>query len=132
MNPEGIAEGLESRHERGPNTMIRSNRSVRRLCVLVVAMLGIVLAAPAASYAQNVTPTDEEYGNGILGISAGGNDGGTEGSSFTGSSGGSSSGGGISSLPFTGLDVAAIAAIGLGLVGAGFVVRRAASTSESV
>lgn len=112
--------------------MIRSNRSVRRLCVLVVAMLGIVLAAPAASYAQNVTPTDEEYGNGILGISAGGNDGGTEGSSFTGSSGGSSSGGGISSLPFTGLDVAAIAAIGLGLVGAGFVVRRAASTSESV
>ena len=116
--------------------MIRSNRSVRRLCVLMVAMLGIVLAAPAASFAQNINPTDEEYGNGILGVSAGGNDGGTEGVSFSGSSGGGStsgggsSGGGISSLPFTGLDVAAIAAIGLGLVGAGFVVRRAASSGE--
>lgn len=105
--------------------MIRSNRSVRRLCVLVVAMIGIALAAPAASFAQNINPTDEEYGNGILGISAGGNDGGTE---FTGSG---SSGSGISSLPFTGLDVVAIAAIGLGLVGAGFVVRRAAGASES-
>ncbi|MCB0865683.1 MAG: hypothetical protein KDB58_08225 [Solirubrobacterales bacterium] len=105
--------------------MIRSNRSVRRLCVLVVAMIGIVLAAPAASYAQNINPTDEEYGNGILGISAGGNDGGSE---FSGSG---SSGSGISSLPFTGLDVVAIAAIGLGLVGAGFVVRRAAGSHES-
>lgn len=106
--------------------MIRSNRSVRRLCVLVVAMLGIALAAPAASFAQNVTPTDEEYGNGVLGISGGGE----EGTTFTGTSSGGSSGGEISSLPFTGLDVAAIAAIGLGLVGAGFVVRRAASTGE--
>ena len=106
--------------------MIRSNRSVRRLCVLVVAMLGIALAAPAASFAQNVTPTDEEYGNGVLGISGSGD----EGTTFTGTSSGGSSGGEISSLPFTGLDVAAIAAIGLGLVGAGFVVRRAASTGE--
>ena len=98
----------------------------------MVAMLGIALAAPAASMAQNINPPDEQYGNGVLGIAAGGNDGGTEGFSSGGSSGGSSSGGGISSLPFTGLDVAAIAAIGLGLVGAGFVVRRAASTGESV
>lgn len=110
--------------------MIRSNRSVRRFCVLVVAMLGIALAAPAASFAQNINPTDEEYGNGVLGISAGGNDGDVAGTSFSGSGGGSSSGGGISSLPFTGLDVAAIAAIGVGLVGAGFVVRRAATTGD--
>ncbi len=101
--------------------MIRSNRSVRRLCVLVVAVLAFALVAPAASFAQNVTPTDEEYGNGVVGISSGG----SEGTTFTGSSGGD-----ISSLPFTGLDVAAIAAIGLGLVGAGFVVRRAASSGE--
>ncbi len=111
--------------------MIRSNRSVRRFCVLVVAVLGLALVAPAASYAQNVTPTDEEYGNGILGISAGGNDGGTEGTSFTGSGSTGGGSGDISSLPFTGLDVAAIAAIGLGLVGAGFVVRRAAGARES-
>lgn len=103
--------------------MIRSNRSVRRLCVLVVAIVGLALVAPAASFAQNVTPTDEEYGNGVVGISGGG----SEGTTFTGTSTG---GGDISSLPFTGLDVAAIAAIGLGLVGAGFVVRRAASSGE--
>ncbi len=107
--------------------MIRSNRSVRRFCVLVVAMLGIALAAPAASFAQNINPTDEEYGNGVVGISAGSSN---EGTGFSGSGGGSSSGGGISSLPFTGLDVAAIAAIGVGLVGAGFVVRRAATTGD--
>jgi len=95
--------------------MIRSNRSVRRLCVLVVAVLAFALVAPAVSSAQNVTPTDEEYGNGVVGISEGGSP---------------SSGGDISSLPFTGLDVAAIAAIGVGLVGAGFVVRRAASSGE--
>jgi hypothetical protein len=115
--------------------MIRSNRSVRRFCVLLVAMLGFVLAAPAASFAQNINPTDEEYGNGVLGISAGGNSG-NEGTSFSGSSGGGSpapsSDSGISSLPFTGLDVAAIAAIGLGLVGAGLVVRRAATAGESI
>lgn len=91
-------------------------------------MIGIALVAPAASFAQNVTPTDEEYGNGVVGISSGGSD--TAGTTFTGSSGGSSGGGEISSLPFTGLDVAAIAAIGVGLVGAGFVVRRAARTGE--
>lgn len=109
--------------------MIRSNRSVRRLCVLVVAVVGLALVAPAASFAQNINPTDEEYGNGVVGISTGGSD--TAGTSFTGSSGGgTSTGGEISSLPFTGLDVAAIAAIGLGLVGAGFVVRRAARTGE--
>lgn len=92
-------------------------------------MLGLVLVAPAVSTAQNVSPTDEEYGNGVVGISSGGSEGDTAGTTFTGTSGGSS-GGDIGSLPFTGLDVAAIAAIGVGLVGAGFVVRRAARTSE--
>ena len=93
--------------------MNRSHRSFRRFSMFVVALLAFAVAAPAVASAQNINPTDEEYGNGVLGIAAGGNDGGTEGSSAGGSSGGSS-GGGISSLPFTGLDVAAIAAIGLG------------------
>ena len=89
-------------------------------------MLAVVMAAPAASFAQNINPTDEEYGNGVLGVAAGGSpDGGG-----AGSSGGSSSDDGISQLPFTGLDVAAIAAIGLGLVGTGFAVRRAAGKTE--
>ena len=97
--------------------MIRSNRSFRRVCVLLIAMLAVAIAAPAGALAQNIDPTDEQYGNGVVGVAAGGSEGG-------------SSDSGISSLPFTGLDVAAIAAIGAGLVGAGLLVRRAARTRE--
>jgi hypothetical protein len=86
--------------------MTRSNRSFRRVCVLLIAMLAVALAQ---------SPTDEQYGNGVVGVAAGGSDGGSS---------------GISSLPFTGLDVAAIAAIGAGLVGAGLLVRKAAHTRE--
>ena len=99
--------------------MIRSSRSLRRACTLLVAMFAIAIAAPAGAFAQNIEPTDEQYGNGAVGFA---------GSSGTPSSGGSDSG--ISSLPFTGLDVAAIAAIGVGLVGTGLLVRRAARTRE--
>ncbi len=107
--------------------MIRSSRFIRRLCVLVVAMVSIAMTVPAVSYAQNVNPTDEEYGNGVLAVSGGGGDGSGSGAPV---SGGDVSGGEISSLPFTGLDVVAIAAIGVGLIGAGFVVRRASSTGD--
>jgi hypothetical protein len=99
--------------------MIRSNRSIRRACMLLIAMLVVAVTAPAGALAQNIQPTDEEYGNGVVGVAASGDSG--------SSSGGSSS---ISSLPFTGLDVVAIAAIGAGLVGAGFMVRRASRSSE--
>lgn len=77
-------------------------------------MLAVAIAAPAAALADNINPTDEQYGNGVVGVAAGGSDGSS----------------GISSLPFTGLDVAAIAAIGAGLVGAGLLVRKAARTRE--
>jgi len=96
--------------------MIRSNRSFRRICVLLIAMFAVAIAAPAGALAQNIDPTDEQYGNGVVGVAAGGSEGGGD--------------SGISSLPFTGLDVAAIAAIGAGLVGAGLLVRRAARTRE--
>lgn len=103
---------------------IRSFQSVRRLCVLLVAMLSLAVVLPAGAFAQNVSPTDEEYGNGVLGVAAGGDP--ADPAEGTGSSSGSE----ISSLPFTGLDVAAIAAIGVGLVAAGFVVRRASRATE--
>ena len=96
--------------------MIRSNRSLRRACVLLIAMFAVAIAAPAGAFAQTIEPTDEQYGNGVVGVAAGGSEG--------------DSGSGISSLPFTGLDVAAIAAIGAGLVGAGLLVRRASRTRE--
>jgi hypothetical protein len=93
--------------------MIRSNRSVRRFCALVVAMLALSIAVPAGAFAQNISASDDEYTPGVLGVAASGGPGEPQSSSE------------ISSLPFTGLDVVAIAAIGAGLVGAGFVVRRA-------
>ena len=91
---------------------------MRRVCVLLIAMLAVAIAAPAGAFAQGIEPTDEQYGNGAVGFA------GSSGSAPTESSSG------ISSLPFTGLDVAAIAAIGAGLVGTGLLVRRAARTRE--
>lgn len=109
--------------------MNRSHRSFRRSVLLVLAMLTVMLTVPFVASAQS--PTDEQYGNGVLGVAAGGSD---DGGSDTGgsTSGGSTTSGGISELPFTGLDVAAVAAIGLGLVGAGLVVRRAARSSTDL
>lgn len=106
--------------------MIRSNRSVRRLCALVVAMLAFAAAIPAAASAQSVSPTDEQYREGVLGAAAGGgaDDDGT-GASDDGS------GSAVDGLPFTGLDVIAVVAIGVGLIGAGFVVRRAARENDA-
>lgn len=101
--------------------MIRSNRSVRRLCTMLVAMFALAIVVPAGALAQSINPTDEEYRQGVLGVAASGGPG-------TPSADGGN--GTISQLPFTGLDVAAIAAIGAGLVGAGFVVRRAAKTAD--
>jgi hypothetical protein len=97
--------------------MIRSKKSVRRFSALLVAMLALAIAVPAGAFAQSINPTDEEYHQGVLGVAASGGPGDPSGST-------------ISELPFTGLDVAAIAAIGVGLVGAGFVVRRAARPTD--
>lgn len=98
--------------------MNRSIRSMRRVCVLLIAVFAFAVIAPTGAFAQDIEPTDEQYGNGAVG--------------FAGASGepAADSSSGISSLPFTGLDVAAIAAIGAGLVGTGLLVRRAARTRE--
>ncbi|MFN8113690.1 MAG: hypothetical protein U0R51_10895 [Solirubrobacterales bacterium] len=95
--------------------MIRSNRSIRRLGALFVAVLISALLVPAGAFAQGLSPTDEQYNQGVVGVAS--SDGGSSGS--------------ISELPFTGLDVAAIALIGIGLVGAGFVIRRASREGDN-
>lgn len=84
-------------------------------------MLALAIAVPAGAFAQSINPTDEEYLQGVLGVAASGGPGEPSGETQSAS---------ISELPFTGLDVAAIAAIGVGLVGAGFVVRRAARSTD--
>lgn len=97
----------------------RSNRVRRPIAVIVLAVMALALVGvPAAATAQQVTPTDEQYENGVLGAGTG---------SGTNSGTATDPGSG-SELPFTGLDVAAIAIIGVGLVGAGLVVRRASRT----
>lgn len=113
--------------------MTRSIRSVRSLCVILIAMFAVAITAPAA-IAQSIDPTDEEYGNGVLGVAAGGDsdDAAAETAETAVAAAGddASASASISELPFTGLDVAAIAAIGAGLIGAGFVVRRAARSAD--
>jgi hypothetical protein len=88
------------------------------LAWLLMAITIVILAIPAVAAGQAIQPTDEQYGEGpnepVNGQAGGG-----------GGGGGSSDGGGISELPFTGLDLVAIAAIGIGLLGAGLVIRRA-------
>ncbi len=101
--------------------MIRSTRSIRRVCVLLVAMLTFAVAVPTVASAQSISPTDEQYRDGVLGVAASGGPNDPAGTSDDGAGG----------LPFTGLDVLALAAIGAGLIGAGFVVHRAARTGDA-
>lgn len=104
---------------------MRANRSSRRpLGVLLVAAVAVMaLALPTSALAQD--PTDTEYEPAVqlevAASNAGGSNNGGDNAAPTSSA---------SSLPFTGLDLAAFAAIGVGLVGAGFVIRRAAKTGQ--
>lgn len=105
---------------------IRSNRVNSRSLAAILVVAGLSLGAPAGAIAQNVdptgvNPTDEQYDRGILGIAASGDPGGDPSAEASA---------GMGELPFTGLDVAAIAAIGIGLAGGGFVVRRAARSGN--
>jgi hypothetical protein len=76
------------------------------------AMGLIVFAlAPATAFASD--PTEAQYGSSLSQISQGGTD-------PTGTASSSAAGG----LPFTGLDVALLAAVAGGLLLAGFVLRR--------
>ena len=88
------------------------NRSMQgsRLAWLAGLVILAVLAVPSAASAQAVTPTDTQYGDGPRGTP--------------------DSGGSISELPFTGLDLVAIVAIGIGLLGAAFVIRRVTAGSD--
>lgn len=99
---------------------MQANRSSRRpLRVLLVAAIAVMaLALPTSALAQN--PTDIEYDPAIQLEVAGGDPGG----------GGNEATSSASALPFTGLDLAAFAAIGVGLAGAGFVIRRASKAGQ--
>jgi hypothetical protein len=97
---------------------MRANRSGRPLTwsLAAVAVIAVMaLAGPASALAQQVSPgpTDVEYDTPVLNLETGGN-----------ASSDANATASASTLPFTGLDLAAFAAIGVGLLAAGFVIRR--------
>ena len=85
---------------------------MRRITSLLVCV-AFVLALAMPAYAQ--TPTQDAYA-GLAGVEQddGGNDAATDGS-----------------LPFTGLELAVVALVGVGLLGTGFAVRRATQLRDS-
>ncbi len=88
------------------NTLHNSLTSAQLRIGLVVAGLA-ALSLPATAAAQG--PTDQQYSSSLEFISQGG--GGDPGSAPSG-------------LPFTGLDVALLAAVAVGLLIAGYMLRR--------
>jgi hypothetical protein len=96
----------------------------RRVIVTVVAIAA--LAAPASAFAQGATPTDAEYDTTLTQITAGGNDGNDGTASGTGDplAQTAASGDTEGTLPFTGLDLAAMALVAGALGVAGFAMRR--------
>lgn len=108
---------------------IRSNRVKSRAVAATALAVALAFGVPAGAAAQNITPgdtnpTDEQYDDGVLGFSAAGDPQDPADPAPV-------SGGDVDELPFTGLDVAAIAAIGIGLAGGGFAIRRAARISDT-
>ena len=97
----------------------RSNRSVFSLFAAVVAM-ALILAVPTSAVAQQVTPPDDQYERGILGSAA---SGGPSNPAVEVDSAGT--------LPFTGLDLVAIVAIGVGLIGTGFMIRQVSKSGPT-
>lgn len=96
------------------------SRARRRLIVAATLGSAALVALPAAASAQQVAPTDAAYGSTIDLISRGGD---TPDRSATAD---------LGSLPFTGFDVAVLAAVAAGLVLVGFVLRRYRNTELDV
>lgn len=115
--------------ERERMRFIRSNRSNRPVAAIVL-VAALILALPTVASAQTLDPTDGQYGPDVLGEVAQG--GPSSGGGGSGNAAGTTDVGSISELPFTGLDLVAIAAIGVGLLGAGFVIRRTAGKPDEL
>jgi hypothetical protein len=103
----------------------RSRRGRTRGIGIVLALTALVaiIAMPMQAIAQDVNsdPTAAQYRAPALLVSNEGSGGGPPGG---GPAGGSSVSGDSGTLPFTGLDVAALAAVALALTGTGFALRR--------
>jgi hypothetical protein len=105
-----------------------------RQLIAVVMTIAAFAAIPALASAQTIDPTTDQYNNVLQQVSRGGTPTAPPSCSDTGSSGsasGSASGScapapeAAGGLPFTGLDVAALAAVAAFLLLAGVALRRA-------
>lgn len=99
-----------------------------RLAGALIVALCASLVAPAFAVAQQVSPTDDQYGSTLEALD--------EGSRGTPTGGGAPSGdppgdprtgleGNVGPLPFTGFDVIAMAAVALAVTGLGLLLQRA-------
>jgi hypothetical protein len=90
-----------------------------KLAGLLIVAIFASLLLPAFAGAQQVDPTQHQYGDSLTQIGTGGNT-----PPATGSSG---LGGNVGPLPFTGFDVIAMAAVALAVTGLGLGLQRAVS-----
>jgi hypothetical protein len=101
----------------------RSRRALRRSIFAASLIAALALVAPVSALAQETSPTGVEYDTPVLNVENSGNPG-DPGETVSAES--------ASTLPFTGLDLAAFAAIGVGLLATGFVIRRAARPRQQL
>jgi hypothetical protein len=109
-----------------------TQRLNNKLAGLLVVAIFAALLLPAFAGAQQVSPSQSQYGDRLEQISAGG--GGNDPGSAATSSAGDGLGGNVGPLPFTGFDVIAMAAVALAVTGLGLALQRAVSrdTGEEI
>ncbi len=110
--------------------MRTTQRLKNKFAGLLVVAIFAALLLPAFAGAQQTSPSQNQYGDGLEQISTGGG-------SDPGANAGSSSGGlggNVGPLPFTGFDVIAMAAVALAVTGLGLALQRAVSrdTGEEI
>ena len=89
---------------------------------ITAPLVAAVVGAIGAGTAYAATPANQQYG-GVEGVvtGGGGNSGGVAGETT----------GGTNTLPFTGADLGLYASAGLGMIGAGLLLRRAGARRSS-
>jgi hypothetical protein len=93
-------------------------KRLRRRSITATILAVAVVGAIGAGTAYAATPANQQY-SGVEGVvtGGGGNSGGVAGETT----------GGTNALPFTGADLGLYASAGLGMIGAGLLLRRAGS-----
>jgi hypothetical protein len=92
-------------------------KRLRRRSITTTLLAVVLVGAIGAGTAYAATPANQEYG-GVKGVVTGGGGNGPTGGVLAETTGGST-------LPFTGADLGLYASAGIGMIGAGLLLRRA-------